>query len=497
VPRILFLLRAWLRKHRGLVVVTLAALAVRLWWNLSVHRPTAFAYSDMGGYLDRGNVMFDRPLLKVSGPWVYPYLPALARWLFSRVEIKADWLGLYPYGTHYFIFAVRRLFGRTNDAALGAAFAVLGTLAVAYAYATAERFLTRPWARRLAGVVLVVYYPWISMGGYLLSEMPFTFCVAGTAFYGLRLADEGRRRDAWLLGLFLGIGATVRPQILVAAVFLGLHFVFRRRAWRHFRPGLAVRAAAPLALILALSSARLYYHTDKLGLISTNGPLNFVFGRCHNVALHAHTPSSRGFFGPPALGALLEHEKDLAKRRRGKPLFRLDPVFADQLLIHATMMDADANNRLAAACVTVAGLARELRFAATHVVLLWGYNIPWPDQGQKARWRIPMEVSSALHNALVLGPAAVALVLAFRRRRARSMLLALHVFSVVLTAMLYFGDTRYRTPYDGILVVLAMQTYVELWALQRRARDRIREVRFRRSSQRGATFPSRSSAHSS
>src|SRR5262249_26318191 len=154
-------------------------------------------------------------------------------------------------------------FGRQNDQALGASFAVLGTLAVTYTYATAVRFVTRPWARRFTGLVLVAYYPWISLGGYLLSETPFTFCVAAAAFHGLRLADRGRRRDAWLLGLFLALGAVVRPQILVAAVFLALHFVLRRRAWRHFTPRLAGWAAAPFALVLALSSARFYYHTDK------------------------------------------------------------------------------------------------------------------------------------------------------------------------------------------------------------------------------------------
>jgi hypothetical protein len=478
VRAILFQLRHWLWKHRGLIVFTLAALAVRLWWNLDVHRPKDFAYSDMGGYLDRGNIMIDRPPLKVHGPLLFPWFPSLARWIFSRLETRGDWLALYPYGTHYFIAAVRKLFGRQNDQALGAAFAVLGTLAVTYTYAAAARFVTRPWARFVTGVVLVAYYPWISLGGYLLSEIPFTFCVAASAFHGLRLADLGRRRDAWLLGLFLGLGAVVRPQILVAAAFLALHFVFRRRAWRHFTPGLAVRAAAPLALVLALSSARFYYHTDKWGLISTNGPLNSVFGRCHNTGLDAITGGYRGFFGPPALGALLEHQKDLRKRRQGRPLFTLDPVFAERLQISATMGDAEANRKLASACVAVAGLARELRFSITHVVLLWGYNIPWPDQGQQPKWRRPMEISCALHNALFLVPAAAALLLGFRRRRARSMLLGLHVWSLVLTAMLYFGDTRYRAPYDGLLIVLAMQGYVEIAALLRRGVDRIRSSWF-------------------
>ena len=60
-PSIFSLLRTWLSKHRGTVAVTLAALVVRLWWNLAVHRPTAFADSDMKGYLDRGDLMVAEP----------------------------------------------------------------------------------------------------------------------------------------------------------------------------------------------------------------------------------------------------------------------------------------------------------------------------------------------------------------------------------------------------------------------------------------------------
>jgi hypothetical protein len=483
------LLRAWSWKHRGLIAVTLAALAVRLWWNLSFHRPTDFAFSDMAGYLDRGNAMVDRPSIVPQGLWLYAHLPAFARRLLIFPEAKGEWLALYPYGTHYLVFFVRRIFGRKNDPALGAAFAVLGALAVSYTYATAARFCTRRWARGVAGVVLVVYYPWISLGGYVLSEIPFAFCVAGAAFHGLRLADRGyggvphrdrlRRWDAWLLGLFLAMGATVRPQILVAAVFFAIHFVFRRRAWHGFTAGIVPRVAAPLAFVLALSAVRLHYHTNHWGLVSTNGPLNFVFGRCHNTGLEAVTQYSKGFFGPPALGALLAYERELAKEHRGKPLFTLDPVMGEKLTIQAVMGDAPANYQLAARCIAKTGLGGQLRFAITHVVLLWGYNIPWPDQGQKS-WRTPMHVSSIVHNSVILFPAAAALLLAFRRRRARSMLLALHVYSLVVTAMLYFGDTRYRVPYDGLLVVLAMQTYVDLHSLGRRARERLLDYRLRR-----------------
>lgn len=451
---IFFRLESWLWKRRGLLLVTLASLVLRLWWNLSVHRPTDFAYSDMGGYLDRGNQLVDQPTL------------------------KGAWLALYPYGTHGFIGAIRWIFGRNNDTALGASFAALGAIAVAYTYATAERFLTNRWALRLTGLILIFYYPWIGLGGYTLSEVPFMACVAGSAFYGLRLADEGRRGDAWLLGLFFGLGAIVRPQILVAAALLGLHFLVRRRAWRHFRPGLSWRAATPLLIILALSAYRLHVHTEKWGLISTNGPLNFVFGRCHNTGLDAVTPNSRGFFGPPALGQILHYEKT----HKSPPFFTLDPAFGERLQIQANMWDAEPNYKLAATCVKKTGYLRQLKFAVTHVVLLWGYNGIWPDLGRGyqlvKRFRPVqlMEVAGNTHNGLFAVPLWVAMLLAFGRRRGRWLLLSLHVWSVVITSMLYFGDTRYRAPYDGVIIVLAMQMYVVASEWIRTGLDRLRDL---------------------
>jgi hypothetical protein len=470
-PPILFLLRTWPSKHRGLILVTLAALAVRLWWNLLVHRPTDFAFSDMGGYLDRGALVVDEPWRRD---------PSLA---------------LYPYGTHLFIGALRWIFGRRNDASIGVGFAVTGALAVAYTQATAARFLTRAWARRLSGVLLVVYYPWISLGGYALSEIPFALCVAASAFYGLRLADEGRRGDAFRLGLALGVGATVRPQILVAAVLLGLFFLLRRRPWPRFRRGLAVRALAPLGIVLVLSAYRLHVHTGGWGLVSTNGPLNFVFGRCHNIALDAIAPNRHGFFGPPSLGSLLHHEKIARAGHLGRPFFTLDPALGERLVIQGYMWDAEPNYALARKCVAATGVLRQLSYAATHVVLLWGYNSIWPDMGSQV-WGPAMNAACIVHNVVFVWALVVALLLSLQRRRARFRLLSLHVVSLAVTSVLYFGDTRYRAPYDGVIVILALQGYVEAgtwlqgWRERRHWRSAVRRARDRSAKiERGDAFP--------
>ncbi len=433
----LFRLRAWSWRHGGLFFVALAALAVRLRWNLVVHRPTDFAFSDMKAYLDRAGAMFDDPGARH---------PSLA---------------LFPFGTHFFVHGIERVFGRENDDAIGAAFAVVGALAVAYTYATAGRFCARSWVRRVVGILLVFYYPWISLGGYVLSEMPFALCVAGAAFHGLRLADRGRRADAWWLGLFLGVGATVRPQILLAAALLAIHVVVRRQAWKSFTRGLVVRAAAPIAILLACSAVRLHDHTGAWGLVSANGPLNTVFGRCHNLMLFSTSSDAGAYFGPPSFAGLRERE-----RMSRAPLFTLDPALDDVLVVQGHMWDAAPMRALADRCVATTGYARQIEYAAKHVALLWVYNVVWPDQGMP-RWRAPMRLAGALHARFLLPPAAVVLLLALRRRNARSMLLALHVYALLILAIVYFGDARFRVPYDGIIIVLAIHGYAEIGALLR------------------------------
>ena len=52
------------------------------------------------------------------------------------------------------------------------------------------------------------------------------------------------------------------------------------------------------------------------------------------------------------------------------------------------------------------------------------------------------------------------------------MLLAVHVWALLVVAMVYFGDTRLRAPYDGILITLAAVTYASIPGAIRRRRSR-------------------------
>ncbi|MFT3772548.1 MAG: hypothetical protein QM820_44725 [Minicystis sp.] len=433
-------LRDLAARNRDLIVITLAALVVRLAWNLAVHRPLDYAFSDMSAYMERAQ---------------------------AGLSERAGYFTFFPWGTHVMLGVVIRALGAGN-AVIGSLYALIGAGAVAYGFLLARRLTRSVGLARVVGGILVVYYPWIAVGGYVLSEPPFALCLTASAYHGLLLADRGRPRDAWLFGLWVAAAAAFRPQILLALPLYGLHWLVRRRAWRRITPRLAIMAAAPLVLVLGLSAARTRYHTGKLGLISTNGPLNFAFGRCHATKISSFVNNKRsGSYSPPSLNALSRYGSE-----HPDALFTLNPAMDTSLQFDGQMWDSKPIYWMASQCVRQAGIGRQIEYAVTHVVMLWHYNVMWPDQNTKPPFKSLMEISGTLHEIFVLPAALAAVALAFRRRNARIMLVGLHVIALLGVAVLYFGDTRLRAPYDGILVLLAAMAYASGYRLIRRRRAR-------------------------
>jgi 4-amino-4-deoxy-L-arabinose transferase-like glycosyltransferase len=416
---------------------------VRLVWNLAIHRPLDFGFSDMGGYLERARTSIEHP------------------------DEPRGYFALFPWGTHWLLSLSMRAFGKDNGAAIGVLYAILGALAVAYGFALARRLTRRVWVARAVGAVLAVYYPWISLGGYTLSEPPFTLFLCATAYHGLDYADRGRARDAWLSGGMLAAGAVFRPQILAALPLYALHLLLRRQAWRRLHLRVLVPAvAAPLAVVIVVSAARMRFHTGRYGFIAGNGPLNYAFGRCHATSITARAPDRVSGYSPPSLGALAGYGAS-----HPHSFFQLDPALDRNITVAGHIWEAEPFQALAQRCVQATGPARQARYAVAHVALLWFFDSIWPDTGQPA-FRRPMEISLGVHNLLILPAALVAMGLAFRRRHARTMLLAVHVWALLVVAMVYFGDTRLRAPYDGILITLAAVTYASIPGAIRRRRSR-------------------------
>lgn len=430
---------AWLHRNRWLIVAVIAAFAVRVHWNLVVHPLEDYVSSDMRGYVSRADQMLD------------------------RFGAKVEYHAFFPYGTHFLLALLKLVFGRENFTAIGIAYALLGTMMVGYGYRIAERVSKYRWVPPFIGIVLVFYYPLISLGGYTLSEIPYgTFLLMATLAL-LRLVQDGRNRDAWLMGLWAAIATAFRPQILLSIAVFGVVWVVMRKSMPRVRFMHLVYAGIPLAIVLAFSAARLHHHTGRWGLVSENGHFNQLFGRCHNKKAAA-TPEEPGRgrirFGPPPL-------IQLEKRAKTAPdsWVQLDPALGAELNYTGYIADAKPLNELMQKCIQKTGILGQLRYAAVNMLMLAGYNTPWPDSGREL-WRHKAQGWQTFQTIFIAIPALLTIFTCFWRRTVtRHGMLALHLWAILVTAAIYFGDTRMRAPYDPMIMLLALEVYLFIGAL--------------------------------
>lgn len=448
VERVLRGAGAWLVHNRWPIVIFIAALVVRVHWNLRVHPPADYVYSDMNGYVGRANS------------------------LFGDLWSKREYSGFYPWGTHALMFAIEWMFGKGNLGAVGIAFAVMGALSALFGVLIARRVTKFPPIAAAVGLVLVFDYPLISLSGYFLSETPFGLGMMVATWALLRVVDQGRGRDAWVAGIAIAFALVMRPQILVSVALLGVIWFPGRKLWPKLTLGMLVRAAIPIVLVLGFSAWRLHYHTERWGLISENGTFNQVFGRCHVtkiIALPDKPGRSRTVFGPPPL---LQLGKRATNAKGEWP--QLDPVQGTHFYYFGYIGDSVQHRDYMKQCIEQGGWMRQAEYALVHVLMLWRYNILWPDSG-KGQWQAVAKKWGDIHTHTFAIPAVLMMLIVFRpRAHPKLALVAIHLWAAFIVAALYFGDVRLRTPYDPFVVLLALEGCAMLGAfvVSRRRRNR-------------------------
>ena len=427
---------------RFLFRVTLLAFAIRLVWNLVIHPPGDYIMSDMRSYWGQSNAL-------LNAPW--------------RKDGSSTF---FPYGTGLLLTTIRKIFGAENHVALAMTYAIVGTLLVPLVFHLAQRLTKGYHLPRIAAIVTCFYYPFISYGGYYLSELPFAVCATASALCCLRLADRGRGLDAFLFGGAIAVGALFRPQILVTLPLIFALWAWRQGSWPRWRIGHWFRVAIPLVFVLGFSAARFHWHTGRWGLISGNSSLNYAFGRCHALTIESRAHNYFATFSPPPLGYLEGREK-----RHPDSFVRLDPALGLKHSLKGTMWAHETFDDLTRRCIETTGPWRQLRYAIVHVIMLWGFNNGWPDS-MDLPWRYFMLAAVIVHNIVFLPPVVIALGAALRRRFSRHAILAAYIIGLLGISVLYFGDVRYRMPYDALLIVLGLDGWRRIggWLMSRQWR---------------------------
>ena len=402
-------LREWDWDRFARVSIVLGA-AIRAVWALVLHSPLDHIYSDSKTYVDTAMHLAQLATLDRFDAFYPPGTRVLLAIPLALIGPDHDgltaaavlWVALSAL-TPYFMWRYLRLLLPPTAAALGAAFCALWPLHIAYA-------------------------------GFFTSETP------GLAFLvlSLWLAERSVRllstRDGLFAGLAGGFAAAIRPAFALNVILAALPLV--RRVRIRVAPLAALVGGSILVLGLVLAHEALI--VGRVVGVSENGGLTFYLGHCDIRRVTTGTPATLTYQFQTPVATQLD---------RGKNVTFPDHQIWDQEFFYAQGMS----------CIAADGLGH-VRAIVRNIYDMGLSTIPWPPSNEEGLKQV-----AALANVgyVVLLPFIVfGTVRKIRRSwpfgggRAELMLLGQLALALV-TAVVYFGDPRFRVPFDVFGLALA------------------------------------------
>jgi len=443
--------------------VSLIVLAVlsRLVWTGWVHPPQDHVFSDMAHYVYRARLV--------------------ANWEIAPGQRAMAW---QAWGTHALLAMPMILLGPSSKAALGAAalmWAGLSAATVVWSYRLALRVLPRAdaggphWPAIGVGVAALLWFPLLSHAGFFVSETPFTWFLLASTLAIVTLIQTGRQ--AWRAGIWGALAFAVRPQVAVFFVLLGLAWLLDRRwrgpagergSWsRRVELRAALRFAAPLLIVLAISLVRVRVYTGAFGGVAENGAMNLTAGRCHNVVTRAFPDQAALEHGQPTRRISLPGFRALAHEGPDHPLALRPALGGESIDFVGEIGDREQYRAIRRRCYAATGVTEQLRYSVTNVAMLWVVARPWPESSDHRSARLLPVAMRGRDLAAWLAPLALlAMVLALWRWLggagaeadhepiAGLGVCALQLVALLLTSAVFFGSPRLRTPSDPYALIL-------------------------------------------
>ena len=409
------------------------AATLRIVWVLWVQPPEEAVFSDMRSYLHQAMVVLG--YRKAEGPAT---------------------MVLFPWGVHSWYAALLYLFGppdwgytlgRTGWTGgsltpVAIAHAVTNALVAPLTFLAALEITHRRNTALVAGLIIALWPPLLVFSGFFTSETPFAVGVAASTWLLARSARTGS--GGWAAGLALAVGSLMRPPMLLTA---GLSVVWM--ALRSLRKPALVRATAGMAIVLVLivgfSAARFHAYTGRMGLISANGELARLFAV--SDYRRVVNPQGKGFRPPArseALGFVGEFE------------FNGDWLQDEQFTSERTRIWSGM------------GWGQRAGVLGRNVSLLVAQNSLWPERAavlyakdagvanpERHQWRVDLVPVHEVLAWILVPLALLGLARSVGRDSPGMQVVGMQLFTLVFAAAFYFGETRYRVPYDAVLVVAA------------------------------------------
>jgi hypothetical protein len=350
----------------------------------------------------------------------------------------------YSPGVPLFAAGLYELSGGVHERLARLALALVGSLAVLFAYLIGRR-LGGPFAGLVGAAAVAIYPALLEYQGMLMGEPLAATLLSGAV---LAMLWASGQEGGWLVpGLLLGALVLVRPEYLAISLPIAV-VILARHGWDGWRAGLlqAVIMMAGLALVVAPWTVRNAVALDRFVPVSTGGGQVLFSG--------SYMPSGGD---PERVGAeVLERHPGLA--RQLPPEARLEQILTALAAQRYPGMESDA---------ALARMGRErlwddvserplsyAGFLAAKIGRIWSH-------GPRDVMREPLW--EALHWALVaLGLLGLGLLV--WQRRWEALLLAVVLVAVTATGALLVASPRRALVTIPLVAALAGVGAAWLWA---------------------------------
>lgn len=409
-----------LRGPRGILLVALdvfvLAFVVRLAWVFRVQSPFDAIYSDMGGYVDRAQLL-----------------------LAHKTPADPRVLSLYPPGTHSLVALEFLALGREARTAIGIVHALVGAIPAPCLAILTVSLVPNRIAAGVVGTLVALWYPQVAFTGYFSSELWFSAAVAIHACLAIR---NWRRPPGQIaVGLAAATAFFVRPQFLLAwLIDLGARAVLV--TWKR-GPLAAARSlvwlALPVVVTMGATSVRFHRISGHWGLIAESS-LNRLWADTDVCQVNASWVTPNGetwsyWFSPPSKPP---HEPKNEVRFEG---FIADPVIIDRIRLER---------------LRGVSWRRRLERKLANAKLLIAGNLPWPERNYNSPpWRAEIQPLFADTLLFVVLPLAAIGVLLGRFNRTMLLVLA-NIVTVIVAAAMFYGEARYNVPYAPFALLLGV-----------------------------------------
>ncbi|MBS2026896.1 MAG: hypothetical protein JST54_03240 [Deltaproteobacteria bacterium] len=396
---------------------------VRVVFVLTVHRPIDFDYSDMHSYIDRAREM--------ATPGQYPSI--------------YDWY--YPSGSAFFIHLWLRLFGmKIGWLAAGVAQALYSSAEIPLIYFATKRFFSKPVAFG-AALLFATHYLSIGYAGFFMSENYLAIGLIGAC--ALFVPEKPLRLLG--AGLLLGLAAWAKSQAVLLAPMWSLVL------WRRGQRLSAVLLTAGTLAVVVPISIYVSVLNHQPTFISYNGGQTFALAHCPIREISYNDPVGH-------TGAMFTLPVQNQRFERGDVEASWGNAAYHEPFVHSNFYMREGFK-----CIQRYPL-HYLRMIFYHVADTfcgppWSITMPWPDSHTHFRY---FSLVSNLFVCLVCFPLALWGLKQRWREMAMWVYFVLPLSSVLITAVLFHGDSRFRCPYDFGIFIAACAA-IEVWWKRRHA----------------------------